>query len=97
MHCSGRNKRALMHEAIYCGTTRVALPCPPRLLAVVESGLEAEHMATISDRALTIFTDACGVHNFTDVEQARIEVLAEQLNEILKASKQREKQQAERH
>ena len=54
-------------------------------------------MAAISNRALTILKDACGVHEFTDVEQARIEVLAEQLNEILKASKQREKQQAERH
>ena len=54
-------------------------------------------MATISSRALTILKDACGVHEFTDVEQARIEVLAEQLSEILKASKQREKQQAEPH
>jgi len=54
-------------------------------------------MATISSRALTILKDAAGVHEFTDVEQAHIEVLAEQLNEILKASKQREKQQAERH
>jgi hypothetical protein len=54
-------------------------------------------MPTISNRALTILKDACGFHDFTDVEQARIEVLAEQLNEILKASKWREKQQAERH
>ncbi len=54
-------------------------------------------MATISSKALTILKDACGVHEFTDVEQARIEVLAEQLSEILKASKQREKQQAEPH
>jgi hypothetical protein len=49
-------------------------------------------MTTISGRALTIFKDACGIHDFTDVEQARIEVLAEQLNEILKASKERSKQ-----
>ena len=48
-------------------------------------------MATISDRALSIFKDACGVHDFSDVEQARIEVLAEQLNEILRASKERQK------
>jgi len=48
-------------------------------------------MATISNRALTIFKDACGIHDFNDVEQARIEVLAEQLNEILHASKEREK------
>jgi len=53
-------------------------------------------MATISNRALSILKDACGVHEFTDQEQARIEVLAEQLNEILEASKEREKQQAER-
>jgi len=52
-------------------------------------------MATISSKALTILKDACGVHEFTDVEQARIEVLAEQLSEILKASKKRLKQQAE--
>ncbi len=64
---------------------------------VVESHEEVERMATISSRALTILKDAAGVHEFTDVEQAHIEVLAEQLNEILKASKQREKQQAERH
>jgi len=49
-------------------------------------------MATITDRSLSIFRDACGVHDFTDMEQARIEVLAEQLNEILKASKERDKQ-----
>ena len=54
-------------------------------------------MATISNRALSILKDACGVHEFTDQEQARMEVLAEQIDEILKASKQREKQQAERH
>ena len=48
-------------------------------------------MATISNRALSIFKDACGVHDFTDVEQARIEVLAEQVNEILNASKERDK------
>ena len=53
-------------------------------------------MATISDRSLSVFKDACGVHDFTDVEQARIEVLAEQLNEILRASKDREKQKAAR-
>jgi hypothetical protein len=58
---------------------------------------EETGMATISNRALSIFKDACGIHDFSDIEQARIEVLAEQLNEILKASKQREKQQAERH
>jgi hypothetical protein len=53
-------------------------------------------MATISSRAVTIFKDACGLHQFTDIEQARIEVLAEQLNEILASSKDREKRQAER-
>lgn len=42
-------------------------------------------MATISNRALTILKDACSVHDFTDVEQARIEVLAEQLNFYLKS------------
>ena len=46
-------------------------------------------MATISDRALSIFKDVCGIHDFEEVEQARIEVLAEQLNEILKVSKGR--------
>ena len=53
-------------------------------------------MATISNRALTIFKDACGVHDFTDVEQARIEVLAEQLNELLLASKERLKDKGKR-
>jgi hypothetical protein len=48
-------------------------------------------MATISNRALSIFKDACGIHEFTDVEQARIEVLAEQLNQILHESKERER------
>jgi hypothetical protein len=47
-------------------------------------------MPTISNRALTMLKDACRFHDFTDVEQARIEVLAEQLNEILRASNQRE-------
>lgn len=84
-------------EAVYCGTTRVVLPRPLGYWQVIESGLEAERMTTISDRALSIFKDACGVHDFTDMEQARIEVLAEQLNEILKASKERLKQKAERH
>jgi hypothetical protein len=69
----------------------------PGYQRVVESGAEVERMATISNRALTILKDACGVHEFTDQEQAHIEVLAEQLNEILKASKEREKQRAERH
>ena len=46
-------------------------------------------MATISDRAVSIFKDACGIHDFSEMEQARIEVLAEQLNEILKVSKER--------
>jgi hypothetical protein len=54
-------------------------------------------MPTISNRALTILKDACGVHHFTDLEQIRIEVLTEQLNEILKASKRRSKQKAQRH
>ncbi len=49
-------------------------------------------MPTISDRALSIFKDVSGVHDFNEVEQARLEVLAEQLNEILKASKERLKQ-----
>jgi hypothetical protein len=48
-------------------------------------------MAQISDRSLSIFKDACGLHDFTDLEQARVEVLAEQLNEILQASKERQK------
>ena len=51
-------------------------------------------MATISYRALSIFKDACGVHDFSDEEQARVEVLAEQLNQILNASKERLKQRA---
>lgn len=46
-------------------------------------------MARISSKALTILKDACGVHEFTDLEQARIEVFAEQLNEILIASEKR--------
>ncbi len=53
-------------------------------------------MVTISDRALSIFKDASGAHDFNELEQARLEVLAEQLNGILKASKERLKQQAER-
>jgi hypothetical protein len=59
--------------------------------------LGAEYMATISDKALATLKDACGVHDFTDVEQARIEVLAEQLKEILKNSKDRLKRKAEHH
>jgi hypothetical protein len=51
-------------------------------------------MPTISDRALSIFKDACGIHDFNDLEQARIEVLAEQLNDILLASKKGRKEQA---
>ena len=51
-------------------------------------------MATISNRALSIFKDACGVHELTDMEQARLEVLAEQVNEILESSKERYKTQA---
>ena len=47
-------------------------------------------MATISNRALSVFKDACGLHEFNDEEQARIEVLAEQLYAILKSSKERE-------
>ena len=46
-------------------------------------------MAQISSEAVSIFKDACGIHDFTDVEQARIEALAEQLNEILNVSKER--------
>ena len=53
-------------------------------------------MATISNTALSILKDACGVHEFTDIEQARMEVLAEQINDILKASKEREKQRTAR-
>jgi len=34
-------------------------------------------MATISKKALSILKEACGVHDFPDVEQARMEVLAE--------------------
>ena len=75
----------------------VALPHRLSYQRVVESGVEVEHMATISNRALTILKDACGIHDFSDEEQARIEVLAEQLNEILKGSKEREKQRTERH
>ena len=47
-------------------------------------------MPRISDRSLSILKDACGIHDFTDVEQARMEVLADQINEILKASKERD-------
>ena len=53
-------------------------------------------MATISNRALSILKDACGVHDLNDEEQARVEVLAEQLNDILNASKERLKKQAAR-
>lgn len=53
-------------------------------------------MPKISDRSLSILKDACGIHDFTDIEQARMEVLADQINEILKASKEREKQTATR-
>ena len=53
-------------------------------------------MATISNGALSIFKDACGIHDFSDIEQAQIEVLAEQLNEILQASKEREKEKMAR-
>ena len=53
-------------------------------------------MATISNKALSILKDACGVHEFTDVEQARIEVLAEQINQILNDSKERDKKKAAR-
>jgi hypothetical protein len=53
-------------------------------------------MAQISNRSLSILKDACGIHDFTDVEQARIEVLAEQLNELLKASKERDKKKETR-
>lgn len=61
-------------------------------LDVVESGVEVSKMATISNRAVSIFKDACGVHDFSDEEQARVEVLAEQLNQILNSSKERLKQ-----
>jgi hypothetical protein len=54
-------------------------------------------MARISDRALSTFKIARGIHEFNDVEQARIEVLAEQLNEILQASKERQKEKATQH
>ena len=54
-------------------------------------------MPTVSNRALSILKDACGVHDFTDLEQARMEVLADQINEILKACKERLKQKAKRH
>jgi len=50
-------------------------------------------MAAISNRALSILKDACGVHDFTEMEQARLEVLAEQINEVLKTSKERAKQE----
>lgn len=51
-------------------------------------------MARMSDRALSIFKEACGLHDLNDIEQARIEVLAEQLKEILQASKERSKEKA---
>ena len=57
---------------------------------MVESGAEVRGVAKISDRALSIFKDACGIHDFSDIEQAKIEVLAEQLNEIMRASDERE-------
>ena len=53
-------------------------------------------MPQISNHSLAIFKDACGLHDFTDVERAHIEVLAEQLKEILEASKERERQRATR-
>jgi len=51
-------------------------------------------MPRISDKSLSILKDACGVHDFTDVEQARMEVLADQINDILKTSKERDKKAA---
>jgi hypothetical protein len=76
--------------------TRFAMPMPS---GDERSTIRTEvmGMATISNRALSIFKDACGIHDLSDVEQPKIEVLAEQLCEILKASKQREKDQLERH
>lgn len=44
-------------------------------------------MAQISNRP-------CGAHDFTDVEQVRIEVLAEQQNETLNDSKERDNKEA---
>lgn len=67
------------------------------LQRVVESEREAMGMARISDRALSIFKDACGIYDFSDIEQAQIEVLAEQLREILRASKERQKKKPAKH
>lgn len=46
-------------------------------------------MPKLSDHSISILKDACSIHEFTEIEQARMEVLAEQINEILKASKAR--------
>ena len=40
--------------------------------------------------------DACEIHDFNDVEQARIEVLAEQLNQVLLENKERLKREIQR-
>ena len=51
--------------------------------------LEVKTMPTISGRALSIFKDACGVHEFSTEERARIDALAEQVNQVLQTSKDR--------
>jgi hypothetical protein len=50
---------------------------------------EVEIMQTISGHALTIFKDACGVHDFSKEEIVCIEAIADQLEPILKSSKNR--------
>jgi hypothetical protein len=51
---------------------------------------EVEIMATLSGRALSVFKDACGVHEFSEEELGRIEAITDQLEQVLKASKDRQ-------
>jgi hypothetical protein len=54
-------------------------------------------MATMSRRTLTILKDATGVHEFNEEEMARIDALAELLNQILRTSEDRQKQRVAPH
>lgn len=51
---------------------------------------EVVAMPTINGRALTIFKDACGVHEFNEEEMTRVEAIADQLEQVLKSSKDRQ-------
>jgi hypothetical protein len=52
-----------------------------------------EVMATISGRVLSVLKDACGVHEFNDEEMAGIKAVADQLEAILKSSKDRQQRE----